>query len=73
MITTLVFIHSPLLGPMTWQLVAEILQSRGFRTVVPSLRGGLETGPPYYEKLAATVARALNNSELVGPVIIRRP
>ncbi len=70
MIITLVFVHSPLLGPTTWQLVAEILQSQGFRTIVPSLRGVLETGPPYYEKLAATVACALNESELVGPVII---
>lgn len=70
MITSLVFVHSPLLGPTTWRLVAEILRSRGFRTVVPSLRGVLETGPPYYEKLAATVACALNESELAEPIII---
>src|SRR5919201_2451909 len=56
----LVLIHSPLVGPLTWQPSGDLLQARGFPVVVPSLAGVLDTGPPFYPKLAARVAEAVH-------------
>jgi pimeloyl-ACP methyl ester carboxylesterase len=56
----LVLIHSPLVGPLTWQLCQDLLQDRGYRTVVPSLAGVFVAGPPYYPKLAARVVEAVH-------------
>jgi predicted thioesterase len=53
---TLALIHSPLVGPLTWQATADKLRVRGFQTLVPSLAGALDAGPPYYTRLAERVA-----------------
>ena len=37
-------VHSPLVGPPTWQWVAEALQSSGHDVAVPDLRGAAITG-----------------------------
>jgi len=37
--TALVLLHSPLVGPLTWQAVAVELEAAGVPTVVPSLAG----------------------------------
>src|SRR5919198_109698 len=58
----LVLIHSPLVGPLTWQSSGELLQARGFPVVAPSFAGVFATGPPYYPKLAARVAEAVHAS-----------
>ncbi len=56
---TLVLIHSPLVGPLTWQSTANILRAAGWRVQVPSLAGVTDGGPPYYVRLAARVADAV--------------
>lgn len=33
-----VLVHSPLVGPVSWSLVAKELTRRGFRTVTPQAR-----------------------------------
>lgn len=38
-VSALVFVHSPLVGPLTWRGVAAELAVAGYRTVVPDLRG----------------------------------
>jgi hypothetical protein len=65
MVSTFVLIHSPLVGPMTWQLTAEVLKDHGQRVVVPSFADAIGKGPPYYERLAAEVASAIHKS---GPM-----
>ncbi|UQS21623.1 alpha/beta hydrolase [Amycolatopsis thermalba] len=46
-----VLVHSPLVGPATWQRVAAELRSRGHRVTTPSLLGALDGPGPYYPKL----------------------
>ncbi|HEY1179013.1 MAG TPA: alpha/beta hydrolase, partial [Phytomonospora sp.] len=48
-----VLVHSPLVGPLSWVPVAEIL---GAGTVVPLLAGA--GGPPYYPAFARAIADA---------------
>jgi|SRR5271155_1492500 len=69
MVSTFVLIHSPLVGPMTWQLTAAILRDHGHRVVVPSFADTIDKGPPYYEQLAAEVASAIHKSGPMGPAI----
>jgi hypothetical protein len=35
--TTLLFVHSPAVGPSTWNYTAEVLQENGFHCLVPDL------------------------------------
>ena len=67
---TIVLIHSPLVDAMTWQRTAMHLRDRGHRTVVPSLSGIAESGPPYYERFAEAVASKIHatKSEAVALV-----
>jgi hypothetical protein len=57
----LVLVHSPLVGPLTWEPVAERLRSAGRFVNCPSLAGVTDGVPPYYLRLAARVA-----GEVVG-------
>lgn len=59
---TFVLVHSPLVGPLTWSLVAAELERRGIRTVVPALQSTQAVGPPYWQQHVDAIARAL------GPV-----
>lgn len=55
---TLLFVHSPLVGPLTWRAVAEHLTAAGRRCLLPDLAGAM-TGPaPYLPRIAAAVAAA---------------
>jgi pimeloyl-ACP methyl ester carboxylesterase len=55
--TTVVLIHSPLVGPFTWQPVATVLRNRGYKVVVPAL--SLAKGPPFFANLAAQATSEL--------------
>ncbi len=54
-----VLIHSPLVGPLTWSLVAENLRRRGSEVVVPVLRDDDGSGVPYWRQHVASVAQAV--------------
>lgn len=56
---TFVLLHSPLVGQLTWQPVADVLRGRGYPTVVPSLADGLRGAGPYYPALTRAVDRAI--------------
>lgn len=60
--------HSPLVGPVTWELVAAALTSRGLRTTVPDLTPTVIAGPPYMARLAEVMAAAASGSP--SPVLI---
>jgi len=34
---TYALVHSPLVGPFTWQLVCEALIGQGFKAIIPAL------------------------------------
>jgi len=65
--TTLLFVHSPVVGPSTWIYTAEVLQQNGFDCVVPDLTGMAAAGPPYYPKYATAAAAPVNAGD---PVVL---
>ncbi|MCI2419839.1 alpha/beta fold hydrolase [Saccharopolyspora sp. K220] len=67
---TLLLVHSPLVGPLTWDLEATSLRHGGQRVVVPSLAAVADDGPPYYRNFAAAAARALEVAGSNGPVVL---
>ncbi|MDS1268953.1 hypothetical protein RIF23_01450 [Lipingzhangella sp. LS1_29] len=56
----LVLVHSPLVGPTSWEPVAETLRGRGHRVVVPDLLPALRDSGPYYPRIARTVATGID-------------
>ncbi len=66
-----VLIHSPLVGPLTWQPVAAALRRRGVRSVVPSLRDA-PASLPYWAGHVAAVVAAIWATDLdkVAPVLV---
>jgi hypothetical protein len=48
-------IHSPIVGPLTWALVAEELERRGEKALVPALANG-EEEEPYWKQHAESLA-----------------
>jgi hypothetical protein len=39
MVASILFVHSPMVGPSTWAPSAELMARRGFRVRVPDLTG----------------------------------
>jgi Alpha/beta hydrolase family len=66
--TTLLFVHSPVVGPSTWTYVAEVLREKGFGCVVPDLTGVATMDRPYYPKYATTAAAAVDDQ--TEPVVV---
>ena len=53
----LLLVHSPLVGRVTWDLVAADLAGRGYQVGVPDLTGTVAAGPPYCAAQAGVIAR----------------
>ncbi len=62
-----VLIHSPLLGPTSWSLVAQELNRRGYEAIVPSLLGIASAPEPQWRYALGAVrgATAAINSPIV--------
>ncbi|MFD9602885.1 alpha/beta fold hydrolase [Streptomyces sp. NPDC059970] len=60
---TLVLVHSPLVGALTWQPVARALRAREHVTIVPSLARAFGGTGPYYPRVAAAVAEEVDRHE----------
>jgi thioesterase domain-containing protein len=69
-IPMLVLLHSPLVGPLTWQPAAACLRASGYQVAVPSLAGALDPGPPFYPKLAGRVAETIRQANPAGAVVL---
>lgn len=57
---TFVLLHSPLVGPLTWKPVANILKGGGTNAVVPAL-GSEGVSPPFWKRHAEAVAERLRS------------
>jgi pimeloyl-ACP methyl ester carboxylesterase len=53
-----VLVHSPLVGPGTWTLVAQELERRGVQAVVPSLLPAADAPPPQWQQCVEIVRAA---------------
>ncbi|WP_194915060.1 alpha/beta fold hydrolase [Catenulispora rubra] len=60
----LILVHSPLVGPATWQPVADLLRGR-YEVHVPSLHGIAASPGPYARRFAEAVARDAHHDEIV--------
>lgn len=65
-----VLVHSPLVGPLSWQPTAKSLRQKGHLVLVPSLGTSLDGGPPYYRQLARRVTSAVTEAGLGSPVVV---
>jgi Alpha/beta hydrolase family len=54
-----VLIHSPLVGPLTWKLVADQMRQRDLDVVVPTLVDSPDSKEPFWKQHAVSVAQAL--------------
>lgn len=54
-----VLIHSPLVGPLTWTLVADQMQQRGLEVLVPVLIDSPGSEEPFWKQHADSVSQAL--------------
>ena len=57
---TFVLIHSPLVGPFTWELVRRELTQRHIDVVVPPLIDRPDSTQPYWQQHASSVAQGLD-------------
>ena len=54
-----VLIHSPLVGSLTWSLVAEQMRQRGLSVIVPTLINSPNSKQPFWKQHAKSVSKAL--------------
>ena len=54
-----VLIHSPLVGPLTWSLIADQMRQRGLEAVAPTLVDSPDSVDPFWKQHAESVSRAL--------------
>lgn len=62
---TLVLMHSPFLGPATWQSTARALEGRGRRVHVPSLLAVARSAPPYWPTGVDAIVRSAGEESVV--------
>jgi hypothetical protein len=65
MAARVVLVHSPLVGPGTWELVGAELAGRGWEVGVPDLTGTVTAGPPYCLRQARVIASATSGQPAV--------
>lgn len=66
-----VLVHSPLVGPFTWSLVAQRLQTLGgLDVLVPTLTDSGVAPPPYWQQNAACVQQALTSIHEDRPLVL---
>ena len=66
----IVLVHSPLVGPFTWSLVAKSLQADGFDVLVPVLTDSGEAPPPYWQQHAVSMQQAFVSIPPERPLVL---
>jgi pimeloyl-ACP methyl ester carboxylesterase len=66
----LVLLHSPLVGPLTWQGVAAHLAEAGALVVTPDLTTAVASEPPHHQGIAHTVASSLATVDRDTPIAL---
>jgi pimeloyl-ACP methyl ester carboxylesterase len=63
MAASLVLIHSPSVGPRTWQPVAHRLAELGWEAAVPSLLHVTDQGPEYWPRVVEAVVAGMGTAD----------
>lgn len=66
----LVLIHSPLVGPLTWSLVADEMRQRGLDVLVPDLEDSSDSNEPFWKQHAESVSRFLEELPADKPLTL---
>ena len=61
----LLLVHSPLVGPASWDLVAADLAGRGYEVTIPDLTGTVAAGPPYCSRQAELIAHGASGQPAI--------
>jgi hypothetical protein len=61
----LLFVHSPLVGCTTWDLVAAGLAGHGHQVASPDLTSTVAVGPPYCSRQAEVIARSASGQPAI--------
>ena len=56
---TYALIHSPLVGPLTWELVCHEMEKRGIEALVPTLSDHPNSTQPFWQQHAESLAESL--------------
>lgn len=67
---TLALVHSPLVGPATWQAAAEVLRDEGEVVVVPDLTRSVSATPPVLPAVQRAAADAVDTARSAGPAVL---
>lgn len=67
---TLVLVHSPLLGPATWEAVHRLLNEASWRVIVPRLLNDAPAGGLYWRRHCENVRAALDAANINGPLVL---
>lgn len=65
-----VLVHSPLVGPYSWALVADALRSRDHSVVVPEVRSLEHDGPPYWERHVEAISRSVEAEHPADVILV---
>jgi hypothetical protein len=65
-----ILIHSPLVGPLTWDLVAAEMREHGLNVFVPTLKDLPSANEPFWKQHAESVLKALVNAPKDIPLIL---
>jgi hypothetical protein len=65
-----VLVHSPLVGPLTWRLVASELRRRDEEILIPTLADSRPTGEPFWRAHVRSVSEALTQFPDHMPLIL---
>ncbi|HSB02518.1 MAG TPA: alpha/beta fold hydrolase [Anaerolineales bacterium] len=65
-----VLIHSPLVGSLTWKLIAEEMRQRGLDVLVPILKDTTDSEEPFWKQHARSFSTALAKIPKDSPVTL---
>lgn len=62
---TYVLIHSPLVGTLTWRLLADQLRQRGFDAMVPHLQDSPDSKEPFWKQHSQSISAQIPKNKSV--------
>jgi hypothetical protein len=65
-----VLIHSPLVGPLTWNMVGDEMRQRGFDVLIPALADSSDAQEPFWKQHAESVSKALAQLPDETPLVL---
>jgi hypothetical protein len=68
--TAYILIHSPLVGPLTWSLVADQMRGRSLDVIVPTLKDSPDSKEPFWKQHVESVSQALVDLQKNIPVTL---